>query len=108
MIKPQPWSPADATHAIRGLGADSRLSLSYTSHFKERLIERGLFIGDVLFVLKNGFVFEQASPANQINFYKYKIETLTPNSNNRIVRVVAIPDPTRCWMKLVTVMWVDE
>lgn len=107
-IKPQPWSPADATDALRSLGRDSRLRLTYTVHFTERLVELGLAVGDALYILKHGFVYDTAVPASQPDLYKYRIETRTPNSNNRIVRLVAILDPKRCWIKPVTVMWVDE
>ncbi len=107
MIKPQPWSPADATRYIRELGKQPK-NLSYSDHFTSRLLERDLLIGDVLYVLRNGFVYEEAVPATQANLYKYKIETRTPNSHNRQVRVVVIPDYGRCWIKVVTVMWVDE
>jgi hypothetical protein len=72
------------------------------------LAERDLIIGDVMYVLRNGFVFEDPEPATQPDLFKYKIETRTPNSNNRSVRLVVIPDPQRCWVKVVTVMWVDE
>jgi hypothetical protein len=108
MIKPQPWSPADATHAIRKLGSDARLKSSYTLHFLERLTERGLIIGDALYVLRHGFVYDPAESSTQPNLYRYRIETKTPNSNNRSVRIVVIPDSARCWIKFVTAMWVDE
>ncbi len=54
--KPQPWSPADATDEIRALAKRPDLKITYTLHAKDRLAERGLFIGDILYVLKNGFV----------------------------------------------------
>ncbi|MBR7518797.1 hypothetical protein KC217_24345, partial [Mycobacterium tuberculosis] len=59
-------------------------------------------------VLRCGFVYEDPVPATQRDLYRYKMETRTPNSNNRVVRVVVIPDPSKCWAKIVTVMWVDE
>lgn len=108
MPKPQPWSPGDATDEIRALGRSGRLSLSITQHAKDRLAERDLILGDVLYVLKSGFVYDAPVPASQLDLYRYQMETRTPNSNNRVVRVVVIPDPARCWAKVVTVMWVDE
>lgn len=90
------------------MGRSGKLTLSFTEHLKERLAERDLLIGDVLYVLKSGFVYEDPSPATQPDLYRYKMETRTPNSNNRVVRVVVIPDPARCWAKIVTVMWVNE
>lgn len=69
---------------------------------------RDLIVGDVLYILKNGFVYEDPEPATQPKLFKYKIETRTPNSNNRSVRIVIIPDCNTCWIKIVTVMWADE
>jgi hypothetical protein len=106
--KPQPWQTADATHAIRDLGSKKNLSLSYTIHSKDRLLERDLLIGDVLYVLKNGFVHNDAEESTKPGFYKYQIETRTPNSGNRFVRLVVIPCVAPPQIKIVTVMWVDE
>lgn len=108
MPKPQPWKSADATDAIRQMGASPTLDLSYTGHVKDRLAERDLLIGDVRYVLKHGFVFDDPQPATQAGLFRYQMETRTPNSNNRTVRIVVIPDPQRCWIKVVTVMWADE
>jgi hypothetical protein len=70
--------------------------------------ERDLVMGDVLYLLKNGFVYEEPEPSTNKRFYKYCMESKTPNSRNRAVRVVVIPDQYRCELKIVTVMWVDE
>ncbi len=106
--KLQPWTSADATSSIRQMGQSSNLTLSYSIHFKERLSERDLLLGDVLHVLKHGFVYDEPKAATQPGLFRYRIETRTPNSGNRNVRLVVIPDPTRCWIKVVTVMWADE
>lgn len=108
MAKQQPWSSSDATEEIRKLGASDELNLSFTSHFQDRLAERDLIMGDVRYVLKHGFVFDAAQPATQAGLYRYRIETRTPNSNNRSVRLVVVPDPKACWIKVITVMWADE
>lgn len=72
------------------------------------MAERDLIVGDVLYVLKNGFVRMEPEPATREGFMRYAMETRTPNSNSREVRVVAIPDRAQCWIKIVSVMWVDE
>lgn len=108
MPKPQPWSPADATDEIRALARQSSLKITYSQHAKERLEERDLAIGDVLYVLKNGFVYETASESTQPGLFKYAPESRSPNSGSRTVRVIVIPDPARVWVKIVTVMWADE
>jgi hypothetical protein len=107
-MRPQPWSSGDATDAIRKISCDQRLTLAWTVHARNRLLERELLIGDASFVLKKGFVYSEAEPSTQPGLFKYKIESHTPNSGNRIVRLVVIPDANRIWIKLVTVMWADE
>ncbi len=104
----QPWSRAEATRVIRALARADRLQLTYTEHAKMRLFERDLSIGDVLYVLKEGFVHKEPEPSTKNGLYKYHPESRSPNSGNRAVRVVVIPDPAATWMKIVTVMWVDE
>jgi len=104
----QPWKPADATLIIRRLANDSKLKLQWTKHAKDRLSERDLIISDVLYVLKQGIVYEDGEQSTQPGLYKYLIESRAPNSGNRVVRLVVIPDEPRIWIKLVSVMWVDE
>ena len=71
-------------------------------------VERDLKMGDLLYVLKNGFVYAPPETATQPGLWKYYIETGSPNSGNRVVRAVVIPDVSRNWAKVVTVMWADE
>lgn len=104
----QPWKGANATDKIRHIGRGAKLDLSYSIHFKERLSERDLTMADVLYLLKNGFVYDAAEPATQPGLFKYKMETRTPNSGNRIVRLVVIPDAKKGWIKIITIMWADE
>ncbi len=72
------------------------------------MAERGLIVSDVLYLLKNGFVYENAEPATRKGYYRYKMECRTPNSGSRRVRVVVIPEKRGCLLKLITIMWVDE
>jgi Domain of unknown function (DUF4258) len=104
----QPWPPAEATRQINRISGEPRLTLCLTEHAKQRMIERDLITGDVLFVLKRGFVHTSPEASSQPGLFKYQIEARTPNSGGRVVRIVAIPDPVRVWVKVVTVMWVDE
>ena len=71
------------------------------------MAQRGITMGDVLYVLKHGFVYEDAVPAKQTRSFKYQMEGKTPNSGNRSVRIVVIPQPTPA-VVVVTIMWVDE
>lgn len=61
---------------------------------------------DLLYILKNGFVYEDAEVSTQKGRYKYKIQSRTPNSS-RTIRLIVIPDEVGKEIKLVTVMWVD-
>ena len=102
------WTPTEATNGIRRFAGEKTLALTYKLHARERMAERGLIVGDVLYVLKNGFVHEEAAPATRVGYYKYCIESRTPNSGGRQVRLVVIPDERGPLIKIVTIMWVDE
>ena len=108
MTKPQPWTPADATDEIRRIALSGNLWLALTKHAREQMEERSLISGDVLYVLKNGFVYEACVESTRPGMYKYQVESRSPNSGSRTVRIVAIPDEMRCHIKVVTVMWVDQ
>ena len=107
MAKDQPWKPADATDEIRRIACQESLDLTLTRHAREQVAERSLFVGDVLYVLKQGFVLEDAEESTRPAFYRYKVQSRSPSSGNRTVRVIAIPDPSLVHVKVVTVMWVD-
>jgi hypothetical protein len=85
-----PWTPAEATQRINKCAKSDELQLSWTLHAKDRMRERGIIISDILYLLKRGFVYEQAEPST------------------RALRVVVIPDPRASQMKIVTIMWRDE
>jgi hypothetical protein len=103
----EPWNPAQATERIRSI-ANGNLCLSYKEHAKDQLEHRNLIMGDLTFLLKNGFVYEAAEEATRAPFWKYQIQCTTPNSKSREVRAVVIPDWKRKEIKVVTVMWADE
>lgn len=107
----QPWKHSDATLIIRAIASNPLCTFSYTKHVKERLVERGLIMSDLLFVLKNGFVYEaplQSDESTIKGHFKYKIECQTPNSGSRTLRAVVIPDEKSCQIKSITIMWRDE
>jgi len=75
----------------------------------ERLRQRDLLTGDILHVLKNGFVYDEPEESTQLGLFKYRMEAGTPNSGNRTVRVVIVPDDRgHVIIKVITVMWVGE
>ena len=108
MAVKEPWGPAAATKAIREVTRHEKFKITLAGHARERMVERDLTMGDLLYVLKNGFVYAVPETATQPGLWKYCVETGSPNSGNRVVRVVVIPDVSRLWAKVVTVMWADE
>ncbi|MCK1578575.1 DUF4258 domain-containing protein [Bradyrhizobium sp. 168] len=103
----EPWNPAQATERIRSI-AKGVYDLAYKRHALKQLDDRSLIMGDLTFLLKNGFVYEPGVSATRPPFWKYQIQCTTPNSKNREVRAVVIPDWKRKGIKVVTVMWADE
>lgn len=104
---PQPWKPAHATRYIREIASgDPDLHLGI--HTPEQLEERSLIMGDLLYVLKNGFVYDDPEPSTRPGFFKYRVESSTPNTNGRSVRVVVIPSYVDQSFKTVTIMWRDD
>ena len=70
--------------------------------------ERGLLMSDLLFVLRHGFVYDEPEESTVNGLFKYSVESQSPNSGARFLRVVAIPDETSCQIKVITIMWRDE
>jgi hypothetical protein len=107
LAKPQPWTSADATDEIRRIAKRDDFALVLTKHAREQMVERELIVGDVLYVLKQGFVLSPAQESTRPGFCKYAVQSRSPNSGSRTVKVICIPDPERLHLKVVTVMWVD-
>lgn len=103
---PQPWNSREATELIRQIASGPH-TFQLTGHARDQMLERGFSSGDVLYVLKKGYVFEEAESSTRIDYYKYKIQCTTPNSNAREVRVVVIPCAASKALKIITVMWCD-
>jgi hypothetical protein len=70
---PGEWSPADATSRIRASAASDNLSLDFTGHALDQMEKRDLIAGDVLHLLKNGFVYDRPTPATREGAIKYAI-----------------------------------
>jgi hypothetical protein len=84
------------------------MTIAYKRHARDRIAERGLIVGDVLYVLKQGFVLLDPEPSTRPGYNKYAMESKCPNGGNRAIRVIVIPDKKTCFLKIVSVMWVDE
>ncbi|HVZ70445.1 MAG TPA: DUF4258 domain-containing protein [Rhizomicrobium sp.] len=105
---PEPWSPAQATERIRRIAQEDSFCLTLTGHAEDQMKERGITAIDVMYVLKNGFVYDPPVQATRAGFYRYSMINPTPNSNRREVRVVLIPSIQAAQAKVATVMWADE
>lgn len=101
-----PLSPREATEAIRAK-VEIDLEIKFTRHARERLYERDLIMGDILHILKFGYVHNEGEESTQRGLYKYEMESTTPNSGGKTVRIVVIPSSDNT-IKLVTIMWADE
>lgn len=104
----QPWKPGLATKLINKIACNKLCNLSLTLHAKERLSERSLLISDAMFVLKQGFVYEEPEPSTLVGLCKYVIESQSPNSGARFLKVVCVPDEKSCQIKIITIMWRDD
>jgi len=102
-----PLKPAHATDLIRRMAGRPGFDLCWTKHAKDQMKERDLLVGDILYVLRCGFILEKGIPATQAGLFRYAMECTTPNSDGRTVRVVIIPSTINS-VKVITVMWRDE
>lgn len=78
----KPLSPREATEQLRKIGA-SDPDLIWTVRAKDRMRDRGLLTGDVLHVLKHGFVYENGEAATQPGCFKDKMECTTPKFSGK-------------------------
>ncbi len=106
-IKSQPWKPSDATDSIRQISAQDDFTLDLTAHAREQMRVRDLITGDVLHLLKYGYVYVDPIPATRNGCFRYEVESSVPSSS-QVVRIVAIPWPRPPEIKIVTVMWRNE
>lgn len=102
-----PMAPADATDCLRAM-VGPKLELVLTRHSKDQMATRELLVGDILHILKYGFVYYEGENSTRPGCYKYKMECTTPNSGTRTVRIVVIPSLREQMIKVVTVMWTDQ
>ena len=100
------WSIETAERQIHAY-ARADFELAYTGHAAERLRERDILISDVNYVLTHGYIGEDPVESSRPGYCRYKICGKSPNSGNREICLVVIPDPQRPAIKVVTVMWKD-
>lgn len=71
------------------------------------MAERGIITSDIVYILVNGYIDDVSGASKRAGCCKYKICGKTPNTANREICVVVIPDPKKPAMIIVTVMWKD-
>lgn len=100
-------SPSNATRYVNECARSRDFCLIMKSHASDRLLERDLLQADLMYLLKNGFIYKDCEPATKPDICKYTIEGTTPNSNGRTICAVVIPAPNN-QIKIVTIFWKDE
>jgi hypothetical protein len=101
------WSTGAATKNINACARGASLTITFVCGTKDGLRDKALVMGDVLHVLRRGFVLEEPAPTTRQGYFKYLIEATTPNSEGRTLGVTVIPDGGHA-MKLVATTWRDE
>ena len=101
-------SPSQATEQIRDIAQRLDFDIYATLHALDQMADRDLLMGDALAIMKKGFIYEDPERSTQEGYWKYKMIGITPNSNNREVAVIIIPDFENHAVKLVTMFWIDE
>ncbi len=105
---PEPWSAQQATDRIRAMAKMDDLSVTFSEHATDQMLDRDLILSDVLYVMKNGFCYDRGVATERLDHFKYAIECDSPNSGRREVRVILKPALYRRHVKIITVMWADE
>ena len=100
--------PAEATKKINALAENPFLDLSKSPHAESRMAERNIISGDLLCLMRTGFIYDAAEPASREELWKYKIEGKTPNSESRVIIAIIIPDFKLKHIKIVTCYWKDK
>lgn len=107
MEVPENGPPAVATRNINTSASRADVQISLTLHARQQMQDRDLIMGDLLHLLKQGFVYDEPVPASREGLFRYAVESTTPNSDGRAVRAITISNGDR-ELKIVTVMWRDE
>lgn len=102
-----PLPPAKATKYINQIASSDTCDIAITNHFSEKLSERNLQMGDAMMLMRTGFIYNSPVESTQPGLWKYEINGKTPNSQNRQLGMIVIPDFDKNMIKLVTIFWID-
>lgn len=81
-----PWHPKEAQARIRAI-ANGNFDYMWTDAVKKQLADCKLINGDVLHVCKKGEVNEPGQNSTQPRVCRYTMESPSPNSEGKVVRV---------------------
>lgn len=97
----------NATHRVRAIASHPALSVTLTHHAKQRMLERGITMRDIMRIAETGDVLEEPRPTTRDNIFKYVVSGYSLDNGKRKVCLVIIPvGDTE--LKIVTVYWDDE
>lgn len=88
-VVPRPLEPDLATTRINGI-ARRGYTFCWDDEVKQKLKDKDLVIGDLHYILRHGKVYEQGRSCTTVLFFKYIVETRTPNWINKSLRIVVI------------------
>ncbi len=100
------WPIGKAEKLIHACARESFFELSYTGHAEERMERRGIIASDIAHVLENGHVCDEPVSTSRAGYCMYKICGRTPNTENRQICVVVIPNPHKPAIKVITAIMV--
>lgn len=88
-IEPQPLTPEQATLRINQI-ASRGYTYCWDDDVKWKLKSKGLIVGDLNYVLQYGKVSEPGKACATALYFKYVVETKTPNWINKHLRIQVI------------------
>lgn len=94
----KPLDPIEATDRIRS-AARSPHRLTWVDQVTSKMGSLGLWMGDLLHVLRVGCVLQPGQPSTHPGLFKYVVEGKSPNSRDKTLKIVAMLS-TGNWVKI--------
>jgi len=104
----QSLTPSVTTEKIWTLASGDNANWLTADHYKKQLNERDIISSDIKHLLRTGYVYAEGTESLVSGLWKYRMEGKTPNSNNRTIAVVVIPDFSDRSIKFVIAFWRDS
>ena len=64
-------------------------------------------MSDIVYIMLHGHIDDEPEESSRPGYCKYKICGKSPNSANREICLIVIPNPDKPAIKVITVMWKD-